>query len=347
MKGFTEVLPLILCISIAVAAVYTYGVAVGVSEAVVKNIIIEKDIYLLGNMLSYSKIFLDTSLKYSTYQSVFDVGDFNSTLPSKESFQNQVSEKIKSNLNAYTQQKVIFFDDDHQIDLPKYNKVDVLLENNTVKVHAGGDKIQISQHTPTEKIDLAKDSTLDLELEYNLFEEAAKFMSEKALEKKLKELIASFPLSGESKLVGCENKAREIDDFDVLNSVQGSNYLSINEAQNSVLVHLIDEAGALISSQSTNKTKWEFFITGNSTKLTSSCQVKREDKCDNNQTKSYTYTKTCTFDYSYQINTSIQLTDMVNKYSVESGLLLNKKINMENLKLKFNQFLDLKSNSVG
>ena len=95
MKGFTSVLSLIFVIAIAVTAVYTYGVAVGVNEAVVKKISIEKDIYLLGNSLKYSKLFLDTTIKYATYQSLSDYGssqEYWDSTPTVEDFKNQILE---------------------------------------------------------------------------------------------------------------------------------------------------------------------------------------------------------------------------------------------------------------
>ncbi len=344
MKGFTEALPLVFCVAIAIAAVYTYGLAVGVNDNVVKKpIAIEKDIYLLGNSLEYSKLFLDTALKYSTYQALYD--PLESTLPTKEEFQTILSEKINQNLNKYTEKNIVFFDKSHEVDLPKYDKTEVVLENQTFKIKSRGEKIKVSQDAPTEKISLGKDSSVGFELKYALFDEAQNFVKQKTLESELTSLINTFPATGEMKLSGCENREKETEDFDVFNSVYGSEYASLADAESGVLAKLTEEASKLISKQSTNTTKWEFFVLGKPTKsIIANCQTKKDDMCENNQ--SYSYTKTCGFEYSYQINSSIQLTDLTNKYPVESGTLLDKKVSLENLRLNFIEVLDLKSNSV-
>src|SRR3989338_716630 len=219
MKGFTSILSLIFVITIAVTAVYTYGVAVGVNEAVVKKISIEKDIYLFGNALDYSKLFLDTSIKYATYQSLSDYGssqEYWDNPPTIEDFKTQISEKIQTNLNKNTVKKIEFVDENHKIQLPKYNNIDVVFENNILKVKAEGDKIQISQNSPTEKIDLSKESTLVFETPYILFDLAKNFVSSKKLENQIQQ-IAQIPTFGESKLSGCDNKVKEISDIDVFN----------------------------------------------------------------------------------------------------------------------------------
>ena len=109
------------------------------------------------------------------------------------------------------------------------------------------------------------------------------------------------------------------------------------EAQGHLISQLIDVSNKTVESEKTSKVFFELSILSSTSNLTLNCETKKQDKCDSE--KSYSYTKTCAFDYKYILNISITLTDLQNKYPFESGTLLDKKTKLENQRLAFKKSL--------
>ncbi len=339
MKGFgSSILAFIFLIAIAVTAFYTYGLAVGVNEGVVKKISIEKDVYLLGNAAEYGKLYLDAALKYSVYQALYDYGleqkaaafwepvEIESGAPysgsmfsyinlySESQFFSTLSRKIKENMDKYTENKITYFNTDYKVNLPKY---EISMES-PISIKAKPDsKAEIRKQTVTEDIIIRKSAELSFTPTYSLFEEATTFVSSRKAENSVNNILSSFDL------VGKKNSECQVEPIEVFNVVHNSSFPSFVEAGEKISSMVFSEMSGIVSDANSTST-WSVLPSGNVT-ITTECI----DSCVEPKSTS------CTFEYVHDFEFIFSI-EGNESFPVVSGDIA-KKTRFEPQKLEFRQ----------
>ncbi len=313
MKGSaTSIFIIILTITIVVTVLYSFGITTESGEGIERGLTIQKDSHTVSTALEAASLYLETGLRYSVYQALYEVGlgdkvwYNNGRLDIKDDFLKRLEPSVNAVLIHYTRDPFTFLDGNYVVFLSQYS-VEVSIENNTLKAEAlSNGKLQIEKTRPEENIFLQKTVKMSERFDYMLFSDAQRFLDGANGTDIINQTSSDYfnktwKTSGEGKLSGCENKG-EIESISVFNSVNGRSFTNFTQAEQNISAEL----AALVSNINLTKHPTIKLNPKIIVSIEADCSATKDDMCDKSPPK-YEYTKPCRFNYNYQINTSIVL----------------------------------------
>ena len=169
-KGFAAVfLAVIFFIASIFAAIYGFGIGFAWSDGVHKNVVMQKDIYLSDNSLKGAVNYLESSLRLSTYQAVYDFfvkenSTYNMTADPSE-FAEKIKGKISSSMASYTRFPYSFLSGQYQVELPAY-VIDASASGPTLKITATPAKaLLVEKSNNGQSVRLERRAYLDFSLD--------------------------------------------------------------------------------------------------------------------------------------------------------------------------------------
>ncbi len=313
MKGSaTSIFIIILTITIVVTVLYSFGITTESGEGIERSLTIQKDSHTVSTALEAASLYLETGLRYSVYQALYEVGledkvwYNNGRLDIKHDFLKRLEPSINSVLIHYTRDPFTFLDGNYVVVLPQYS-VAVSIENNTLTTEALSDgKLHIEKTRPEENIFLEKTVKMSELFDYSLLSDAQRFLEGTNGTDIINQTAADYfnktwKTSGELQFSGCENKG-EIEGISVFNGVNGRSFTNFTQAEQNISAELA------LAISNINLTKHPTVKLNPNTiiLIEANCPATKKDMCDKTE-PSYEYSKVCSFNYNYQINTSIVL----------------------------------------
>jgi len=281
-----------------------------------RKIDLQQDFYVMSNALESAKLYLDIAIKYSTYQAIFDYGKEEKTDSNAGNFEAVLSDRIKQNLNRYTQDKYSFLTPDYKVTLPKYDNINLLIENNAIKASAASrTNLIIQKEVASEKSRLEKSGNLEFIFDYPSIKYINILAEHNLRDKLINYINTGWKLSGNKMLTGCENKNREIEDLEVFNHISSSIYASWPDASKSFSVSIQSEILS-IRPDSTENLDLNLSVSNVTATIDHICKTKKDDKCDQTE-KTFLYVKNCDFKYNFAGNVSLSITDKNKQYPVK------------------------------
>lgn len=306
MKGLASVLTVILTIIFLLSIALTINFAFSSGFTIKQKVSLQQDLYTMNNALDAAKLYLDTALKFSTYQAAFDYGQQKNQDANPQSMAAGISKKISENLNKYTKDDYKFLSDKYKVKLPQYAEkaLTVQAEKTKLKITAKPEaNLRIDRESQEEKAYLAKGGNLELVFEYPILESAEKFSPE-SLNKIVQEAIAKkWKLEGEKKIENCDQQ-KTPENIDVFNSANSGNFKNFEEAE-AALASSVESELLLLKTQETGINV-----------ETKSSAINRQPSCTVSKDKC---AKSCKFSYNYQGTASITLTDKTKAYPVKTA----------------------------
>lgn len=289
-------------LAIFVTAIYSYNVSIGTSEAILKKIKLQSNIYVMSNALKYGKLYSEEALRLSVCQSLYDYGSEekywyrnNDTSPSESEFISLVEDKTKINMNNYPKE-ITFLNSKFKPKLPEYDIKGNLIED-IFSVNALSDSnIVIEKKLPKDNIILRRKGDIKYEIKYDLFSNAKETINKtKKLHEDIEDYIFSFNVNGSAGLAGCDNKGT-LTDLEVFNKVNNLHLGNWNDSK------LEDKIENMINNSFVNLS---YIINTNNLTIEPNCTENIKDNCGSGG--SYLYTKTCEFSYDYDLDISFIL----------------------------------------
>ncbi|UCD07654.1 MAG: hypothetical protein JSW41_01650, partial [Candidatus Aenigmatarchaeota archaeon] len=196
-KGFS-IIPAVLILLIAAAAIYSASLTWKWGEAIEKRSDVVFHSYSMNNALDLARLYMDVSLDYSAYQACYEtLKDLDPSI-SEDEFKQKLESSIKEKLNVYTRSDYRFLID-YKVSIFEYDSV-TIEGLNPLKVKATGKDMFIRVEDSIRKIDLTmeKDPTLDKTVPidcYGMYQKGKEVNTEikNTLESSIKEKIDSWP----------------------------------------------------------------------------------------------------------------------------------------------------------
>ncbi|MBI4163818.1 MAG: hypothetical protein HY512_03070 [Candidatus Aenigmarchaeota archaeon] len=313
MKGSaTSIFIMILAATIIFTTIYAFGITNESGEGIQRGQTIQKDYHTISTALDVASVYLETGLRYSIYQALYEVGLQNKTwynngkIDVKQDFLKRLKPSTDAVLIKYTRDPFMFLDNNYLVTLPQYS-VEVNVENNTLTADASSSgRLQVEKTRPEENIFLEKTVKMSESFDYKLLSDAQKFLDGVNDADIINQTVSDYfnktwKTSGELQLSGCQNKG-QIESISVFNDANGKGFSNFTQAEQSISAEVASTVSMI------NLTKYPTVKLSPSTTVLVNfdCPATKNDLCDKPE-PSYKYTKTCNFTYSYQINTSVVL----------------------------------------
>ena len=347
LKGFSPstVLTMLLTMIVLVSIAFTINFTASTGASIKSKVEVEQDLYTMSNALDAGKLYLDTSLKYSTYQGAYDYGLEDKKDANLDSIASGVSKKIKDNLNVYSKGSYKFLSDKYLVSLPSYKTVDSAIYKigNTItglSISAEpSDRMKISVENQNEASVLEKSAGLDLDFPYPAIQIADQLSPEKLKQKTNSIISTKWPKTAKKEITGCKNKGQKIDTIDVFNEISKMNGLqastNLQEAgkalQNYISSSISDSGKEFSNNLITIQISAENSV-GN-VQLAEPCTEKIEDNCSKPES-TFSQVKECNFNYFYSGEAKITIRDGTKSYPVLATDLGESKVMFKNLIFK-------------
>ena len=310
---------IVLTLMVVVTTVFSIVSTTYAGESQTRSVVLQKDYHTVSTALDGATIYLKTALRYAVYQALYEINlganKWYEGNPNEESFKEKLKVLIDKTLAKYTTDTYTFLEANYLVFLPKYNST-VELMNGVQKVNATStDRLKIDVSRPRENIILEKSVSLTEGFDYPVLDALKLVVADgkDAINTSAYEYFnKTWKTQAEAKLVGCDKKGQEISNVEVFNSRHNTTFNDTEDAAK----YISAELDGVVSKIVGNQTNLTVQITPNSTvSVVTNCDVKRDDFCGQNFT--YTYTKSCDFEYNYQINTGIVVEDRAKFYPVK------------------------------
>ena len=328
-KGFIAI-PLIVFLTIVLLFTIIFGISFTISKGLViqKTITVQQDMYAMLNSLEASKAYLDTAIKYSLYQAAYDYGLEEKHDSNPDNIIVKISEKAKEKLNGYTKENYKFLSDKYQVQLPSYSRIDPkiyksanIITGFTVEA-VPTDTIRIALEKEGESTKLEKQAKINFNFQYPILQLMDSLTSDK-LKQKADEIIKShWPKELVKTITGCDKKSQRIETVDVLNEQlkinSGKEFKTFEDAvQLGFNGHISSKIQDIQNQLSNNLISLEISIDDpKATVQVEFCQGEPVDNCDKGG--AFTYTRKCSFNYSYSGKAKISITDKTKTYPVKA-----------------------------
>ncbi len=318
MKGMTSsILSILLTIVLLYVAVYSIEFGTGSGIVITRKAEFQQDMYAMSNALESAKLYMDTALKYSTYQAFYDYGKEDKTDASSIDILS-LQVKIKENLNKYTAGPYTFLSKNYEVSLPLYESasVDVDYPDTNITANPIG-SLSTTRADPIEKIKLEKNGKLEMVFNYPLLSQIDQVKPSSLKDKMSAFMEKNWKKDGVKTLEGCENKENAIKDADVFNSAHGTSFNSLEESGKQVASSIEAEMIGLKSTELPEKIKIEVSAKKSEAKISIAqiCAEETKDDCDN-PNPTFSKKKTCKFVYQYEGSFLITMTDSSKEYPV-------------------------------
>ena len=292
--------------------------------SVEKDITVQQNLYTMQNALDGGRLFLDTSLKYSVYQALFDYGGEDKVDANKDSFSASLAEKIKQNLNVYSKQTYTFLSQNYQVKLPQYTGVSVSqdIASKTINIKATpADSMKIEKDSESENIFLAKKADLEFVLPYPLLEKIISLSPSSMKDSMIKSVETEWKKIDTKTVSVCTDK--KATDLEVFNEANKKSFKDFVEAQGGFSSYVESK---VVDMKSMLKLEGSIEPKTLSAKIGHSCKETIQPCSEANK---FTYTKTCSFAYTYSGKVKVDIKDSSSKYPVKIGSGDSAKVSME------------------
>ena len=301
MKGFTSAI-----LAILLTMVLLYAIAISLDFSfqsgftINRKVDLQQDLYAMGNALDAAKLYMETALKFSIYQALYDYGKEGKQDSTTAKLTNDIREKIKANLNKYASSQYTFLSQNYKVSIPEYESVEVNGDYPDLQIIAvpNGNAI-INRADPEEKVRLEKIMKMETYFNYPIIRIIDALSPEKIKENAILQMSKNWKTSAEKTIVGCENRYLEATPLEIFNSAHGTNFQSIGDAQDQVKASVESGIVDITNLEANPGIKVSQNFTAQKTSITLECKpVQVDNKCDN-QEKTFYKKIQCDFQYVY------------------------------------------------